>query len=351
MAVVPGSRDGTVKPRGWRLPGWAWRSGIATLGAAALVAGVVAVGGLGQGTPPAGTQSAQQPPSVAGGSTAQTFELAAMHAETEPFTSPRPHQWTCVELKIVRGKIAKDKGQATSVTTRSWVRADGRQSAMMVDGKLKISAEASEVPRTLSPHYYPTLAGLPTDPQALLDWLRAQGPSGKGDKAQSDGISYAVIDSMLRDNVLPPSVKATLLRALALIPGVTQSPGPVDFDGRPAIAVGMVQDGWRHEDILLDPTTHEFLGSRTVVVKDHTTPEGVGNGWRRSRHRRTQVRSGDKVVAVGWAITKPTRQVGLLRQAKHASTIGTGSASGTRPLGVERARRPRKTSTFAGGGR
>ncbi|MFU8870857.1 hypothetical protein [Micromonospora sp. SL4-19] len=61
---------------------------------------------------------------------------------------------------------------------------------------------------------------------------------------------------------------------LAMIPGVTQSAEPVDFDGRPAIAVGM-QDGWQHLDILLDPATQEFLGSRIIVVKDHTTPEGV----------------------------------------------------------------------------
>ncbi|RZU74436.1 hypothetical protein EV384_2899 [Micromonospora kangleipakensis] len=134
--------------------------------------------------------------------------------------------------------------------------------------------EASEVQHSLPPQDYPTLAGLPTEPQALFDWLRAQVPSGKGDNARRDAVSYAVIKSMLRENVLPSSVKATLLRVLALIPGVTQSTDPVDFDGRPAIAVGMVQDRWRHEDILLDPTTHEFRGCRTVVVKDHTTPEG-----------------------------------------------------------------------------
>jgi hypothetical protein len=272
--TVP-NRPEQVGPRGWRPSGWAWRCGLATLGAAALVAGVVAVGGLDHATPPAGTRSAEQPRYAAGGSLAQTFELAAVHAETEPFTPPRPDQWTYVELKIVRGKIAKDKGQATSETTRLWERADGRQSAATRDGKLEISTESQDVQQSLPPRDYPTLAGLPTDPRALLDWLRAQEPSGKGDNAQRDDVSYAVIDSMLRDNVLPSRVKATLLRALALIPGVTQSTEPVDFDGRPAIAVGMVQDGWRHEDILLDPTTHEYLGGRTAVVKDYTTPEGV----------------------------------------------------------------------------
>ncbi|GIF63424.1 hypothetical protein Ais01nite_14590 [Asanoa ishikariensis] len=254
-----------TKPRHRRLPSWAWRTGLATLTAAAVAAGVVAVGGSGQ-TP------GEQTDYAAGGSVAETFELAAATAETEPFTPPRPDQWTYVELKMVRGKIAVDKGQATSETTRSWQRADGLQTADLLDGKLQVSPETTEIPIVMPPRDYPTLAGLPTQPQALLDWVRAKAAPGKTDH---DAVPYSLISAMLRDNVLPPSVKATLLRALALIPGVTRSTDPVDFAGRPAIAVGMVQDGWRQEDILLDPTTHEFLGSRTAVVKDYTTPEGV----------------------------------------------------------------------------
>ncbi|KAB1913526.1 CU044_5270 family protein [Micromonospora sp. AMSO31t] len=261
--ATPASRP---ERHGRRLPGWAWRSGLAALGAAALVAGVVTAGDLGPATPPA-----RPAPYVVSGPVAQTFELAAVHAETEPFTPPRHDQWTYVELRMVRGKIARDKGQATRETTRSWQRADGRQAAEMIDGKLEVMPESTDLPQVMPPQDYPTLAGLPTDPRALLDWLRTRSQSGK----DGDAVSFLLVESMLRDNVLPPGVKATLLRALALIPGVTRSDEPVDFDGRPAIALGMVQDGWRQEDILLDPTTHEFLGSRTVVVEDHTTPEGV----------------------------------------------------------------------------
>ena len=274
-ATVP-NRSEQVTSRGWRLPGWAWRSGFATLGAAALVAGVVAVGGLNQSIAPPGTQPTQQPRNVQGGSVAQIFELAAMHAENESFTPPRSDQWTYVELKIVRpGKLAEHKGQARSETNQSWVRADGRQQAWISDGKLEIAAEAPEARQTMPPQDYAAVAALPTDPQALLDWLRTHVPSSQGDKARRDVESYGALESMLRDNVLSPTVKATALRALALIPGVTQSTEPVDFNGRPAIAVGMVQDGWRREDILFDPTTHEYLGGRTLVVKDQTLPEGI----------------------------------------------------------------------------
>ncbi|SNT65799.1 hypothetical protein SAMN05421812_1277 [Asanoa hainanensis] len=251
------------------LPGWAWRAGLATFTAAAAVAVGAVVLTDNAVVHHDDRASALRTEHAADGMVAQTFELAAAHAETEPFTPPRPDQWTYVELKMVRGKIAVDKGQATDETTRSWRRADGLQAAELLDGRLQIMPEATELPQIMPPQDYPTLAGLPTRPQAVLDWLRTRQPGDTG------AVSYSLISAMLRDNVLPPSVKATLLRALALIPGVTQSTTPVDFDGRPAIAVGMVQDGWRQEDILLDPTTHEFLGSRTAVVKDYTTPEGV----------------------------------------------------------------------------
>ncbi len=293
-----------VESPGQRLPSWAWRSGFATLGAAALMVGAITVGITGQATPPAGIHAAQQPPPS--GLVAQSFELAAMHAETEPFTPPRPDQWTYVEVKMVRGKGAEQKGQKRNETTRSWVRADGRQSAEMIDGKLHILPETLDPPRTWVPQDYRTLAGLPTEPQALLDWLRARDSTGQDDKAQRDAASFNMINSMLRENVLPPRLKATLLRVLALIPGVTQSVGPVDFDGRPAIAVGMVQDGWRREDILLDPATHEFLGSRTVVVKDHTLYPPAGEG-RQPGGRPDDLPPGARPEGTGRAVPEEVR--------------------------------------------
>lgn len=89
-----------------------------------------------------------------------------------------------------------------------------------------------------------------------------------------------MIASILRENVLPPAVTAALLRAAALIPGVTQAPNTVSIDGHTATAVGRIQDGWRQEDLLLDPDTHEFIGYRSVAIKDFTlsvdeTPTGA----------------------------------------------------------------------------
>jgi hypothetical protein len=85
------------------------------------------------------------------------------------------------------------------------------------------------------------------------------------------------IAGILEQNLLPPDVTAALWRAAALVPGVTLSPTTIDVDGRPVTAVGRVQDGWRFEQLLLDPDTHEFVGYRSVAVQDYTftgSPDG-----------------------------------------------------------------------------
>jgi hypothetical protein len=270
--ATPAPAPAKIRARGWRLPGWAWRTGIATMSAAALVVGLVVVDGLGEGAdrPPA----AQSP-------AAETFELAAAYAEAQPFTPPRPNQWIYLEQRIINpGKVAQSKGQTTDTTTRSWRRADGRQIADIVDGKLVVSGDSPD-PTGLPPTDYPTVAGLPTEPRALLAWLRSRmGPFNTDTEEARNATLFSVIGAILNQNVLPPAVAAAVLRAAALIPDVTQSPETVTIDGRAVTTVGRVQDGWRQQDILLDPNTREFLGIREVAVNDYTftVHEGATGG-------------------------------------------------------------------------
>jgi hypothetical protein len=67
---------------------------------------------------------------------------------------------------------------------------------------------------------------------------------------------------------------AALWRAAALIPGVTQE--TIEVGGRQVIAVGRIQDGWQFEQLLLDPDTHDFVGYRSVAVKDFTIQSPTG---------------------------------------------------------------------------
>jgi len=241
-------------------------------------------------------------------SAAETFELAANYATTEPFTAPRPDQWIYIETQSHHvGAVEQDKGMNEEATTQFWKKADGTQEAEFHQGELHVWDVTGE---PIPPTDYPTLSTLPTDPQELLDWVRdliqtglegaGQEPSTEeappeddatvdGDTEEApadprddgapdvDAQAFSIITSILWSNVLPPEVTAALMRAAGLIPDVIVSPEPVEIDGQQVIAVGRVQDGWRFEQVLLDPETYAYVGYRSEAVKDHTI-EGGPNG-------------------------------------------------------------------------
>ncbi|MEU8260536.1 CU044_5270 family protein [Micromonospora sp. NPDC048999] len=213
---------------------------------------------------------------------AHTLELAADYAAARPFTPPRPDQWIYIENRnTASSALAKDKGQKPAVTERTWLRADGKK---MGD----INVETGKLDTWDQANGYPTLSTLPTDPQEVLNLLReslappSSAPGGRQlpfafapkTPDELDGLLFFKIAKTLADYLLPPDVTATLWRAAALVPGVTQAPGTVDVGGRRVIAVGRIQDGWRFEQLLLDPDTHEFVGYRSVAVKDFTFTTG-----------------------------------------------------------------------------
>ncbi len=260
------------RARRWRLPTWAWRSGIATIGVAALAASVVAVGGYGErpGREPV-TQPTQTAPTTLQPplrSVAQTFELAATLAAAQPFTPPRPDQWIYIEHRqFLSRNIAGTKGLASERTIQFWKRADGLKEAMVENGAVVVLdlAPGSGMP----PSDYPTLASLPTDPEAMLAWLYS--------RIGSDADAYtafSLLSSMACLNLLPPDVAAAALRAAALIPGVAESPEPATIDGRSLTAVGRVMEDWRQMDILIDSGTHRVLGIRNIAIADYRDPNG-----------------------------------------------------------------------------
>jgi hypothetical protein len=260
------------------MPAWVWRSGIATAAAATLAAGLlVALGPMGSGSQ-AGrpSNSSTATTSATTSEASQTLELAAVYAAAQPFTKPRPDQWAYIELRI--STPDPSKSGALSVTLRkSWYRLDGTQIATLDgSGHITITTDPEDVGRVtpkpaLNPHDYPTLVGMPSDPQAVLTFLRAGLEQGSDPDPHRSGQLFGLIGYILRENVLPPDITAALLRAAAVIPGVTQLPGTITADGHPAIAVGRV-DGWAREEILLDPVSKEFLGSRNVAVADQPMP-------------------------------------------------------------------------------
>ena len=112
-------------------------------------------------------------------------------------------------------------------------------------------------------------------PQELFDRLRGH----VGDAGQSpDGEVFVEIADALREAPQTPRLRATLYRALALVPGV-ELLGPVhDRLGRAAVGVAFTEHPGLRQELLFDPHTAEILNERQVVahpVGDLSAPVGT----------------------------------------------------------------------------
>ncbi len=106
------------------------------------------------------------------------------------------------------------------------------------------------------------IAGLPRDPEALYDRLRADAPHNSLGDAEL--LVYAA--DALRTGRLPADLRAALYRAIAMIPGIEITDQVANLDGRTGVAYGMAAGATR-QDIIIDPETGEFIGEREVLTK------------------------------------------------------------------------------------
>ncbi|MES9536802.1 CU044_5270 family protein [Actinomadura sp. NPDC000600] len=230
--------------------------------AGALIAGAaVATGGSGE-----------QPAPVAATETQRVLNVAATFALKQPFTAPRPGQWVYTETRYRRsgapgrGQVVRPGSPLKTQVDRNWVRADGRRMALYDHGKLVTSATGGGMP----PIDYATVAKLPTDPDGMLAWARAQETPN-----EPNGGAFQLLGSLLLNNgALPPAQTAAAYRAMAKIPGVTVDRAAKDGAGHKAISVSFLIEGWAKDEILLHPSTYAYKGHRTTVAKDHTMPDG-----------------------------------------------------------------------------
>jgi hypothetical protein len=205
---------------------------------------------------------------------------AATAAEARTFTPPRTDQWTYIENRETSasrgpGGVATGGPLKTHIS-RQWRRADGKRSAWIEKGRLQIQDEPG---RLTPPSDYPTLAALPTDPAALLKWVYKEMGGLGGDNPEGHyAMAYTLFTTVLRNSVLPPGVEAAVYRAMKQIPGVILVPRAVDVAGRPALALGRLQEGWLSEEVLLDRTTYAYLGERSIAIKKHTS-KGLDGSW------------------------------------------------------------------------
>jgi hypothetical protein len=112
---------------------------------------------------------------------------------------------------------------------------------------------------------YRELLDLPRDPEALHARLRATavacecGPSVAGE-------TFVIVGDLLRDTPIPGELRAALLRAAALIPGIERIERIEDAAGRMGTGVALQADG-RRSVLIFDSDSYELLGESDFAVK------------------------------------------------------------------------------------
>jgi hypothetical protein len=119
---------------------------------------------------------------------------------------------------------------------------------------------------------------LPRDPQALLDWFDRYNNGGGASRAEEN---WENMVELLRSGI-PADLRASLYKALALLPGVSVGDRTATLDGRTGVAIGRTEwlRGGDRKEIVVDPSTGQLIGEREISllpVSGFTAGEVIGS--------------------------------------------------------------------------
>lgn len=126
------------------------------------------------------------------------------------------------------------------------------------------------------------LASLPRDPQELLKAIRAH---TKGQGPSVDGQVLVYVADLLNSHQVPAELRASLYRAVALVPTIDVIEQRATIDGRVGVSIGYLEksSGTRSE-LIIDTTTGTLIGERNVVAEAGSDlPVGTIYGWSTTR--------------------------------------------------------------------
>ncbi|MFC9975158.1 CU044_5270 family protein [Spirillospora sp. NPDC127200] len=246
--------------------------GLVGAAAAAALAVTLAGGGTGEERPDRPATAAQLRPVANAQDLASNAAIKAAAASAPAFG---PRQWAYMkslsaQTAVDGGPYLRGKPKKTH-TSEVWSRLDDWGYADYRDGKLALH-KGSE--RGVD---YRDILSLPTDPNQILARVYQRiGTTGMGPgrrtvtktEEERHGEAFIWIETAMRDSVLPPRLRAALYGAMAEIPGVGYEPGSHDLAGRRGVTLYHLQGGYRRDEIFIDPDTYEYLGARSIVVRD-----------------------------------------------------------------------------------
>jgi hypothetical protein len=182
----------------------------------------------------------------------------------------RPGQW--VYRKMITQNPPGDHAEPRFFITTMWSTADDTKQAFYWDAKrgglvnrgAKLHVvRALPSMRPLVP--YRAIGSLPTDPRALVTYLRhlAQHSIPKGlhrhlNSSEQDSFVFRTIGTMLTSYIMPPRFTAELFHALGNIPRVTIDQDAVDVIGQRG--VGFLGGTVPSQEIILSRRTYTYIG-------------------------------------------------------------------------------------------
>lgn len=159
-----------------------------------------------------------------------------------------------------------------------WLSVDGKHGDLLDDDRDNagpVKLETSGTPPTgleedRPPHAgratdYRALSKLPTDPDAMREWLyRVSAEEVEKERPDKDYAAFVLFGDLIHESLMPPKVSAALYRAAAQIPGVEVVPDVKDSAGREGIAITRQQSGKGREEQIFDAKTFTYLGEREL---------------------------------------------------------------------------------------
>jgi hypothetical protein len=237
----------------------------------ALVAGAVAAVAAVTLTLTVSSGDSAPPPATAEAVT--LLEDIALAAEHRPsYGEIRDDQFVYVDSKVSYSRHEEGKKAKVPPLHRleSWQSVDGTRAGLMRETG-RGDWPLDPAPQPGEPGYetsttYEHLETLPTDADAMYDWLHEVASEYDGETEQA---MFVLAADLMRQSIVPPEQGAALFRAVARIPGVTVIEDAVDAAGRHGVAIARedptnpTRDEW-----IFDRKTFQFLGERRVVTEE-----------------------------------------------------------------------------------
>jgi len=192
-----------------------------------------------------------------------TAKLLADRASAAALTQPTvsPGQWV---YRVVEWNNPTDPNRVPKTGTEAgWETADG----MVTYGdNYSVGIDTGDnIPS------YSELRSLPTSPAALDAYLASLVyPDSNPTPTQAGQAAFSVIEDMLTNYVLPPTLEAEIYQALAIIPGIEVNSHVTAIDGQSGVAFVLPPTPQSEQlEIILNASNYSFLGEGNWVNPDN----------------------------------------------------------------------------------